>query len=97
MPSIPSCRFPQLTLYHFASCPFCIRVRKTIEQIGLDIELKDVLQHPKFREELLEGGGSTMVPCLKITRHQHTQPTHPETQWLYESADIIQYLIQLAK
>ena len=35
--------------------------------------------------ELLEGGGKTSVPCLRIQRGT-------QVQWLYESLGIIEYL-----
>jgi len=37
------------------------------------------------RQELLEGGGKAVVPCLKIKNGD-------SVDWLYESMDIIRYL-----
>ncbi len=79
---------PKFTLYHFASCPFCIRVRQVIDELGINIEQRDTLLNPAYRQELLEGGGSSTVPCLKIEEKG-------QTRWQYESADIIQYLRDL--
>ena len=36
--------------------------------------------------DLLNGGGKTQVPCLRIDNPDG------ETQWMYESDDIINYL-----
>ena len=75
-----------LTLYQFKTCPFCIKVRRTMKRLSLNIETRDT-QHDMFhRTELLEGGGQIKVPCLKITNAQG------EVKWLYESREIIQYL-----
>jgi len=75
-----------LALYQFKTCPFCIKVRREIHRLSLDIELRDAKNDLKNREALLQGGGAVKVPCLKITDEQGN------SRWMYESADIIQYL-----
>jgi len=75
-----------LTLYQFRTCPFCVKVRKEIRRLSLNIELRDAQKDQQNREALLQGGGQIKVPCLKITDEQGN------SQWMYESADIIQYL-----
>lgn len=77
-----------LALYEYESCPFCRRVLHEIERLSLNIELRNTREDPSARDELLEGGGRTMVPCLRIT--QETGATH----WMYESADIVAWLRQ---
>ncbi len=77
-----------LALYQFKSCPFCIKVRKEISRLSLNIELRDAQRDPQHREALLQGGGKIQTPCLKITDEQGN------SRWLYESGDIIQYLQQ---
>ncbi len=76
-----------LTLYEFTSCPFCARVRQYLQQAQLEIARKDILQDQQAYRELLMGGGSQQVPCLRIGDGE-------SAQWLYESADIIGYLQQ---
>ncbi len=74
-----------LTLYHSPTCIFCLRVQAAVRSLGLQIAGRNILTEPGARRELIQGGGSAMVPCLKIDE--------PETtRWLYESADIIRYL-----
>ena len=75
-----------LTLYQFRSCPFCIRVRRTIKRHSLNIETRDALRDTVSREQLLEGGGKIKVPCLKIVDEQGS------ATWMYESAAIVQHL-----
>lgn len=77
-----------LALYQFKSCPFCIKVRKEISRLSLNIELRDAQHDPQHREALLQGGGKIQTPCLKITGEQGN------SRWMYESGDIIQYLQQ---
>jgi glutaredoxin len=77
-----------LALYQFKTCPFCIKVRREIRRLSLNIELRDARNDPSNRQALLQGGGAVKVPCLKITDEQGN------SQWMYESADIIQYLQQ---
>ncbi|MDO9190297.1 MAG: glutaredoxin, partial [Sulfurimicrobium sp.] len=54
-----------LALYQFKSCPFCMKVRKEISRLSLNIELRDALHDPEHREALLQGGGKIQTPCLK--------------------------------
>jgi glutathione S-transferase len=76
----------RLALYHFMSCPFCQRVRSQIERLALPIELRDTQRDPQHRQDLMAGGGRTMVPCLRIEKEDGT------VEWMYESADINRYL-----
>jgi glutaredoxin len=73
------------TLYQYDSCPFCARVRRYLAEAGIDMPMKDTLRDPAARRELVEGGGSSMVPCLRIERDG-------AVRWMYESLDIIAYL-----
>lgn len=75
-----------LALYHYASCWFCGQVRNVIGQLNLDIELRDILRDATNRQTLIEQGGSSTVPCLRIENPDGT------IKWMYESADICEYL-----
>ena len=75
-----------LALYHFQTCPFCIKVRHEIARLSLPIELRDAQHDAGHRSDLAVGGGKIQTPCLKIT------DAHGEVRWMYESADIIAYL-----
>jgi glutaredoxin len=75
-----------LALYQFKTCPFCVKVRKEMRRLSLNIELRDARGDEQHRAALLAGGGEIKAPCLKITDDQGN------SQWMYESADIIQYL-----
>ncbi|MDR5899674.1 glutaredoxin [Halomonas vilamensis] len=75
-----------LALYQFRTCPFCIKVRKEMARLGLNIELRDAQLDPAHKKALQEGGGRVKVPCLKITHDDG----HDE--WLYESDEINAYL-----
>jgi glutaredoxin len=78
----------QLALYQFHLCPFCIKVRRAMKRLNLNIELRDAKQNEMYRTELAEQGGRIKVPCLRITEDDGT------VSWMYESSDIIQYLEQ---
>ena len=76
----------RLALYHFPACPFCIKVRRAMQRLSLDIELRNA-QHPgDHRETLQQEGGRVKVPCLRIEEDDGS------VDWLYESDDIIAYL-----
>ncbi len=76
-----------LTLYQFHACPFCVKVRRSMIRLNLNIELRDAKNDEQSRQELLEEGGRIKVPCLRI--QEGAQVT-----WLYESKAIISYLDQ---
>ena len=75
-----------LTLYQFKTCPFCLKVKRMMRRLSLNIETLDAQHDEEVREELLRNGGKIAVPCLKIVDQ------NGDTQWMYESSDINQYL-----
>lgn len=75
-----------LALYHYDSCPFCAKTRRAIDKLGLEIELRNIEKNNQHRIELQRGGHKTQVPCLRI------EQAKGDTQWLYESDDIIEFL-----
>ncbi len=75
-----------LALYQFKTCPFCVKVRREMRRLSLNIALLDAQRDGPIRGDLIRGGGKAVVPCLKITDAQGN------TEWMYESAQIIQYL-----
>lgn len=75
-----------LTLYHYHSCPYCIRVRNFLERSGLEVELADVRTDRERYRDLVESTGRSTVPVLRI------EDEHGEVRWLPESLDIIRYL-----
>lgn len=75
-----------LALYQFRACPFCVKVRKEIARLGLNIETRDAQHDPQHRAALEAGGGHIKVPCLKIRQEDGSD------QWLYESDDIRAWL-----
>ncbi len=76
-----------LSLYQYNFCPFCMITRRAIKSLNLDIEIRDTLKEPAYRQELIEEGGMSQVPCLRIEENG-------SVEWMYESADIIKYLNQ---
>lgn len=78
----------QLALYHFKTCPFCIKVRHEMGRLSLPVTLHDAQHVSEHRDALLQGGGKIQTPCLRITDAQG------QVQWMYESDDIIKYLQQ---
>lgn len=73
------------SLYQFFACPFCVKTRRAIHKLGVDIELRDINKDPQHRQALEQGGGRIKVPSLRIEEAG-------EVKWMYESGDIINYL-----
>ncbi len=80
-----------LSLYQLPSCPFCVKVRRTMKREGLNIELRNINQKNDYREELIREGGKRTVPCLRIEK------ADGQVKWLYESSDVVAHLQQLVK
>lgn len=74
-----------LSLYQFFACPFCIKTRRAMYKMNLPITQKSVSHGSLHRDELLQGGGKIQTPCLRIDKGE-------QTEWLYESSEIIEYL-----
>lgn len=78
----------KLALYQYKTCPFCIKVRQEMRRLTLNITQLDAQYTGKNRNELINQGGQAKVPCLRITTPEGN------TEWLYESGEIIKYLRQ---
>ncbi|MDP2561443.1 glutaredoxin domain-containing protein [Psychrobium sp. 1_MG-2023] len=76
----------KLALYQFAACPFCVKVRRQMKRLSVNVELRDAKNDQTIAEELLASGGKKKVPCLRI---EHDSG---EVEWMYESSDINAYL-----
>ena len=79
-------RTAKLAFYHFPTCPFCLKTRRVMQRLSLNIELRNAQHDPVHRQALLTGGGKIQTPCLRIIDAQG------QDVWLYESRDIVAYL-----
>ena len=75
-----------MALYQFQQCPFCVKTRRQIRRLALNIESRDARNDPQWNQELINDGGKYQVPCLKI------MAADGSVQWMYESTEINQYL-----
>ncbi len=75
-----------LSLYQYAACPFCVKVRRAMKRNTLKIQTRDAKRCKLNQKELVEQGGRLMVPCLRI------EDEKGKVRWMYESSDIIRYL-----
>ena len=73
----------ELVLYAFQACPYCQRVFRAADDLGLRIPVRDTRRDPEASRALRALTGGTQVPCLVI-----------DGQPLLESADIVQWLRQ---
>ena len=74
-----------IEIYQSEGCPFCVKVRVALEQMGVSYISKSMpLRVPSnFKEELLKLGGKSQVPFL----HDPEKGIK-----MYESDDIIEYV-----
>ena len=78
-----------ISLYQFYACPFCVKTRRAIHQLNIDIEFRDINKNPSHREQLEAATGKIKVPCLRIEQGD-------EVRWMHESDDIIEFLTMRA-
>ena len=78
----------KLALYYYDACPFCQLVLREIRDLGVDVELRNVLHTPEYREELIDVRGRGTVPVLRIMSGDGSD------RWMPESRDIVRYLGQ---
>ncbi len=72
----------QLILYHFEYCPYCVDVRHAINRLNVpNVETRDILENPTYKQELIALNGHRQVPCLLI-----------DGKPMLESRDIIAFL-----
>jgi glutaredoxin len=74
-----------LALYYTPTCPFCIRVLRVIEELAIDVELRNIWDNEEYRAELVDARDRATVPVLRCT-------SPGRDRWMPESADIIRYL-----
>ena len=72
---------PELILYQYPSCPFCRRVLNAVDDLKVDVEMRNTMTNPKNRSDLVSLMGSSQVPTLLI-----------DGSPMRESADIINWL-----
>ncbi len=74
---------PHLTLYRLQACPFCERVVRVLEELGLDYRSRFVEARHSERNVVKRVSGSRTVPALVDERTGVT---------MSESANIVDYL-----
>ncbi|MGE0384081.1 MAG: glutaredoxin family protein [Gammaproteobacteria bacterium] len=77
---------PALALYYYEACPFCRRVLRVLAELGRSIELRDIWADRRHLRDLIDGGGSRTVPCLRI------EYADGRVEWQYESGIICERL-----
>jgi glutaredoxin 3 len=77
-----------MTLLHTPYCPYCHKVRRAADALGIHLKLVDIDEHPEARAMLLRRRGRATVPVLLI-------PDGGEGRLLPESDDIVAYLRRL--
>ena len=79
----------KLVLYRSLTCPYCAFVTSAIDRLEIDVELREIFEVPRYRDELVEARGRATVPVLRITSPDG------EERWMPESRDIVRYLESL--
>jgi glutaredoxin 3 len=70
-----------LVLYKTDACPYCIRVLRVINQLQVEILIRDTRRNRKWRDDLQRRTNRTQVPCLFI-----------DGEPMFESNDIIAWI-----
>ena len=80
-------RADDLALYYFPTCPYCRRVLRALEELGVELELRNIRSEIVFEAELVRARGRSTVPVLRIRGAGGAEDT-----WMPESLDIVAYL-----
>ena len=73
----------QPVLYAYDICPYCRRVTRFMDKHELVIPIKDSLDDPEARDELVRLGGKSQVPALLV-----------DGEIIYESRAIVAWMEQ---
>ena len=73
-------KYDNLYMYVKPGCPYCMKVDRFLDEAGIEIEHRSVLEGTNA-DDLRAIGGKVQSPCLII-----------DGKALYESDDIIAYL-----
>jgi glutaredoxin 2 len=73
------------SLYYYDSCPFCVRVLRSLDKVNVKVELRNVMSDSSHRSALQQATKRTTVPCLRID-------SGADTKWMFESMDIMRFL-----
>ena len=73
-----------IKLYQTETCPFCIRVREKLDELGLEYETVDVSWNTAERDEVAEISGQRQVPVIVDKDHG--------IDGMNESSEILEYL-----
>ncbi|MGM0591888.1 MAG: glutathione S-transferase N-terminal domain-containing protein [Halobacteriota archaeon] len=73
-----------LVLYELQGCPFCVKVKNKLSELGLEYESRMVPAAHAQRTEVKEVSGQTGVPVLVDEEHG--------VEGMPESDDIVAYL-----
>lgn len=74
----------KLTMYEFARCPFCIKVRRALKRKGVDYESVIVKKGSETAKMIEERMGTFMLPTIN----------HGDV-WMQESEDILKYVNEI--
>jgi len=71
----------ELALYAYDGCFYCRRVRQTLDELGIEVELRNVMRDRGHRDDLIQATGRGTVPVLLI-----------DGEFMSESSEIIRWL-----
>jgi len=74
-----------LSLYYYDGCPWCMRVLRALDRLGVRVERRNILEDPQHGRDLAAARGRRTVPVLRIQ-------SDGRDEWMPESADIVAYL-----
>lgn len=77
----------RMQLYFSHVCPSSLAAQRYCQRLGLRVVEKNVARVLSYRNELLNEGGQSRVPCLRIEEDG-------EIKWLYSCDSIRSYLEQ---
>ncbi len=78
----------QLILYYRNYCGFCTRVKKVIDKLNVNVELRNIWDDDSGYDELEAAMGRATVPVLRMVNAEG------QSRWMPESTEIVGYLVE---
>lgn len=57
---------PKIEMYSKYLCPYCARAKRTLTELGLTFDVKDITFRPSLRREMIERSQRHTVPQIFI-------------------------------
>jgi monothiol glutaredoxin len=81
---------PKIIAYLKPACGWSQGVRAILRKYDLPYEDRDISNHPRQRQEMIEKSGQTLSPCVEINGHMLADVSGEEVEAFLQANDLVQ-------